>query len=282
MNPSDREPERVGRATGAPSAEADAAAPAWLREYLVTRTGPTHAMTVKLEPFVAWLGTREPASVTSAELADLFKFWMTALGAARTRATLEVMRDLFEWLRTQGVGEAGPLWGVTEDFVSSWLPALESAAPEPRAKRRFRGGIADVFASCGVMLISVVLVLGGWIMSKPASPVAGAGGFGPVMPLVAGAALGAPLLLGGYVLLLLSARRLGGVPARVGWTVLGLVGTLSLAFCLVGTAGAVRVLGMGSLVYALPFIAFAVAGAFGAVSVVGPVVDLVLGIVKKD
>jgi hypothetical protein len=117
-----------------------------------------------------------------------------------------------------------------------------------------------------MMLIGVVLVGWGWLSSRPATIIAGMG-FGPVMPLVAGMALGAFFLLFGYVAALLAVRRLGPVPPRTSLTVMIGLGLVSLAFCITGVSGALEVLGQGSLAFALPFLAFAVAGTFGMVTI---------------
>jgi hypothetical protein len=124
------------------------------------------------------------------------------------------------------------------------------------------------------MLLAVVFVMGGWAMSSPATIVAG-GGFAPVLPLVGGMALGAPILLWGFAFLLQAARGLGTVPLRVGAIVLSGIAVVSLVFCVVGAAGALEILGMGSLVYALPFIVVLVAGLFGAATVAQAVIPLV-------
>lgn len=216
-----------------------AAAPAWLREYLLAQTGPTHTIVLKLEPFVAWLGAAEPASVAPVALLDLFAFWTQELGAARSRIVLEAVRDLYAWLRESGVAGAGQLLGITDDYLRHPRAVAKSGAGPAKGFRgfRLRGGLADVFAACGVMLISVVLVAGGWLMSRPATIVGGSG-YGPALPLVLSMALGAPFLFGGYVLLLQSARRLGTMSLRTGLWVMGGVGLLSLVFCIAGIAGA--------------------------------------------
>jgi hypothetical protein len=257
-------------APGAPSGR-----PAWLREYLLAQPGSTHALTVRLEPFVAWLGADEPASVSPAALIDLYGFWASELGPARTRTVLEAVADVYSWLRTNEVPGAAHLLGLTDDYLKHRLPrADEPEVAAPKRKIRLRGGLADVFAACGMMLLAVVLVMGGWALSSPATIVAG-GGFAPVLPLVGGMAVGGLILVWGFVFLLRAARGLGTVPMKTGAAVLSGIALFSLAFCVVGAAGALEMMGMGSLVYALPFIVVLIAGLFGAATVAQAVVPLV-------
>jgi len=241
--------------------------PGWLRDYLQAQAGSSHAAVVKLEPFVAWLDGTAPASADPPALMELYAFWLKEMGPHRSRVALEAVCELYAFLGEQGVDGARQRWAIADDFLRNRIPAPgEPPPPVPKPKIGWRGGIADVLASVGMMSIGVLLVVWGWLSSSPTTIIAGMG-YGPVMPLVAGMALGAFFLLFGYVAALLAVRRLGPVPPRTNLIVMVGLALVSLAFCVTGMSGAFEVLGEGSLAYALPFLAFAVAGTFGMVTI---------------
>lgn len=100
--------------------------PSWLDDFLRTREGPTITTAVRLEPFVGWLGSADPLDVSRATLLDVMRLWVDSLGIAKTRATVEVMRDLYSWMRESGAPAAGTLWAATDDFLEARLPVIES------------------------------------------------------------------------------------------------------------------------------------------------------------
>jgi len=59
-------------------------------------------------------------------LLDVMRLWVDSLGIAKTRATVEVMRDLYSWMRESGAPAAGTLWAATDDFLEARLPVIES------------------------------------------------------------------------------------------------------------------------------------------------------------
>lgn len=98
--------------------------PSWLDDFLRTREGPTYTTAVRLEPFVSWLGSTDPLDVSRATLLDVMRLWVDSLGVAKTRATVEVMRDLYAWMRESGAPAAGTLWATTDDFLEARLQSF--------------------------------------------------------------------------------------------------------------------------------------------------------------